>query len=278
MEKTRSKVKPLLLVVGTSSPAFRPVVRDLVDKYEVYSLPNLYDDFQTMAALARQPDFIIDFGPQRYPEDAKFIDIVSKVVPNLKLFIMDSSLQTYGHQRLEDGAFTEDTIQYPISPARIEQVAVENYLAYAEYEYNLPYTIIRRADLYSEYPEYVVKYMLDMREVMLGDSEMVNSYIAGEDLAKLYATVLSKFKLAVGDVYVTGPNSPLSTRQLARLISDKLEWNGTIDWQDRPDLELYYANSDPTHTRKALGWSPKIGINEALDSLIERLKTTPSMV
>ena len=195
--------------------------------------------------------------------------------PNLKLFILASTMETYGYQ-VQWEPFTEATPQNPRAPYAVAKVAAEKYLRYMEYAYGFPYTILRQTNTYGRHDndffivERIITQMLRGDVCRLGDPDPYRNFLYIDDLVRLYRTIVEKRPWA--GLYVTGPNNAIRIKDLAEKIRDLIGWSGQIEWHTQPRRpgEIYYLNSDPRKARRDLGWEPEVELDEGLKLTIAK--------
>lgn len=196
--------------------------------------------------------------------------------PNLKLFLMASTMETYGHQKNKT-PFNEFTPQHPMAPYAVAKLACEHYLKYMKYAYGFPYCILRQTNAYGRTDndffvvERIITQMIWDEELNLGDPEPVRNFIYVDDLVELYKTVLEKYELADGQVFTVGPPNGLRIDELVEKIARIMGWSGKINWNtllDRPG-EIYYLNSSHDKATKILGWEPKVDLDEGIKRTIK---------
>lgn len=201
----------------------------------------------------------------------------AKDLPNLKLFLFSSTMETYGWQPEPWQALTEDTVQNPNAPYAVAKVGGEKYLQYAGRAYGLPYCILRQTNTYGRHDndffvvEQIITQMLgNPDEINLGYKEPYRNFLYIDDLIDLYATIVDNPTKAQGEVFVTGPANALTIEELTYMIAAKLRWQGSIHWNTKPKRvgEIYYLNSNPAKAKKLLGWEPKTDLSTGLDKAI----------
>lgn len=194
--------------------------------------------------------------------------------PNLQLFVLASTMETYGHHTTRR-PFTETTEQKPAAPYAVAKVAAEKYLEYMDYAYGFPYTTLRQTNTYGRSDndffvvERIITQMLRSGVCELGDPEPYRNFLHIDDLVGLYRAVVDQ--RPVGETFVTGPANALTIEDLAEKVRGIIEWEGVIEWQTQPKRpgEIYYLNSDPAKAKACLGWSPQIGLDEGLRRTVE---------
>jgi UDP-glucose 4-epimerase len=217
-----------------------------------------------------------DVSDVNYVGTVRLAEAVRKYSSNFKMFLMASTMETYGHQ--PHVPFTEETPQKPMAPYAVAKVAAEKYLHYMEYAYDFPYVILRQTNTYGRdknnffVMERIISQMLASKEINLGEWEPVRNFLFIDDLIDLYMVILEK--MPIGQTFVTGPNNGLTIRQLTDRIAMHLHWRGTINWGTIPKRpgEIYYLNSKPTKAKILLGWEPKVTLHEGIAKTIDILR------
>lgn len=240
-----------------------------------------------------QPDFVLHLAAKtevalsfdnysevsevNYVGTVNFAEANRRFNPNLKLFVMASTMETYGHQDPKNGAFTEETVQAPMAPYAVAKIACEYYLRYMQYAYNFPFAIFRQTNAYGRTDndffviERIITQMLNRNVCNLGEAEPVRNFIWIDDLVDLYKTVLSKYDDSIGEVFCTGPDNGITIKELADMVKERTGFEGNINWNTIPKRpgEIYYLNSTNKKATDILGWEPKVSLSEGLDRTIE---------
>lgn len=198
--------------------------------------------------------------------------------PNLKQFIMASTMETYGHAE-EQAPFTEETPQYPMAPYAVAKLACEKYLNYMAYAYKFPYTIFRQTNAYGRtntdffVMERILTQMMDGDVVNLGAHDPVRNFLFIDDLVELYRTAINNPK-AIDQTFVTGPDNGITINKLVYLCADALGWEGRINWDTMPKRpgEIFYLNSDPAKAKQVLGWEPQIDLKTGILMTVDRIR------
>lgn len=235
-----------------------------------------------------QPDFVIHLAAKtevalsfdNYSEvsEINYVGTVNlaeanrRFNPNLKLFIMASTMETYGHQNPDNGPFTEETEQHPMAPYAVAKLACEYYLRYMDYAYQFPYTILRQTNAYGRTDndffvvERIITQMLNGEECNLGEPEPIRNFIWIEDLIALYKTLLANPQTAKGEVFCVGPPNGLTIKELAEKVKGLTGFKGQINWHTIPKRpgEICYLNSSHQKAEELLGWAPKVSLDEGL--------------
>jgi UDP-glucose 4-epimerase len=232
--------------------------------------------------LAARSEVANSFANYREVSEINYVGTVTlaeacRKLTNLTLFVMASTMETYGHQDPANGAFTEDTPQHPMAPYAVAKLACEKYLAYMRYAYGFPYVALRQTNSYGRHDndffvvERIITQMVRGDVCNLGDPDPLRNFLWIDDLIGLYQAIIDAPEKAAGETFVTGPDNALSIRDLAEKIRDLLGWKGQINWHTIPARvgEIYYLNSNPAKASEVLGWAPRVGIDEGLARTIE---------
>lgn len=233
--------------------------------------------------LAAKTEVALSFDNYLEVSEVNYVGTVAlaeanrKLNPNLKLFVMASTMETYGYQNPEYGAFTEDTPQYPAAPYAVAKRACELYLDYMEYAYEFPFTIIRQTNAYGRTDndffvvERIITQMLQSKEINLGEPDPERNFIWIDDLVGLYDAIVSNVDKSRGETFVTGPDAAISIEKLVRLCAKALDWQGDVNWYTIPKRpgEIYYLNSNPGKASRTLGWEPKVSLEEGIQRTVD---------
>ena len=309
-----------VLVTGASGFIGQALVEALVPNYEVWCtyeraehkaknpkipgsqkvLMNLKDPYgiDNVVELVK-PHFVIHLGAKTEVEysfqdyhDVSLVDYVGTVDlaeanrrlnPNLKCFIMASTMETYGFGQ-NPTPFTEGTPQHPAAPYAVAKTACEHYLRYMEYAYRFPFVALRLTNTYGRYDndyfvmERIITQMLDGQVCNLGNPRPYRNFLYIDDLVELFQRVLKvadqDIGVLKGQVFVTGPDNAVTIQDLAEMVKERLGWSGVINWDTIPVRpgEIYYLNSDPEKAKRLLNWEPKTPLSRGIDKTIATWK------
>lgn len=256
----------------------------LVNLLDFENIDNVIEKIQPdfVIHLAAKTEVALSFDNYLQVSQVNYVGTVNlaeanrKYNPNLKLFLMASTNETYGQHDPKDGAFTEQTEQLPMAPYAVAKLACEYYLKYMGQAYKFPYCILRQTNAYGRTDndffamERIVSQMLNSDECNLGEPTPIRNFIWVDDLINLYMTILNRPTIALGEVFVTGPDNGISISELADMVKNKLGWKGKVNWGTIPKRpgEIYYLNSDQKKARNMLGWEPKVSLSDGIDRLI----------
>lgn len=273
--------RPASMVKNPQIPQYRKYFCDLRDASQVeYVVDRVQPD--VVLHLAARSEVANSFANYREVSDINYVGTVTlaeacRKLTNLTLFVMASTMETYGHQDASGGPFTEDTPQYPMAPYAVAKLACEKYLSYMAYAYGFPSTVLRQTNSYGRNDndffvvERIITQMLRGDVCNLGDPDPVRNFLWIEDLVSLYRTIVEQPDKARGETFVTGPDNALSIRDLADKVRAELDWDGTVNWRTIPPRvgEIFYLNSNPAKAGTVLGWQPKVDLDEGLRRTIE---------
>ncbi len=250
------------------------------------------------------PDVIVHLAARTEVEDSFYEQIVfsevnyvgtvnlieaASTLPNLKNFVFASTMEVYGWQPVSDlirdgkesaddiVAFTEDTQPNPNAPYAVAKYGCEKYLEYANRSLGLPFTAIRQTNAYGRkdnnffVTEQIIWQMLDNPdEIFLGYGKPYRNFIYIEDLLDAWEAVIRNPDKCAGEIFCLGPDNAIRISDYVDLIASKLNWNGKVHWDKKPDRpgEIFILNSSNAKITEKLGWQPKTTLSDGLDKTI----------
>lgn len=224
-----------------------------------------------------------DFQLVNYNGTVNLVE-ASKGLPSLELFLMASTMETYGAVPKELWyPFTEETPQFPNAPYSCAKKSCEIYLEYAKRSYNFPYCVLRQTNTYGRHDNdfFVVEQMITQMlknkdEANFGYREPYRNFLYIDDLIDLYEVILKNVDLAKGEIFCTGSKDrAIQISELANIIAKKLGWNGRINWGRKPKRvgEIYYLDSVADKAKRILNWEPTTSLSDGLDKTIAHWKS-----
>ena len=294
-----------VLITGLSGFIGGYLKTRLESKYEIFDLDCDLRDYNAVTSRLQDvnPDFIIHLAARTEVEksfyeqitfsEVNYVGTVNLVesardLPNLKLFVFSSTMETYGWQPdsdlIRDGkefvlpVFDENTRQHPNAPYAVAKVGCELYLEYAKRAYNFPFTAFRQTNTYGRWDndffvvEQIITQMLkNPTEINLGYGTPYRNFLWIDDLINLYETVLDNPAKAQGEIFCTGPDNAITIETLVDKIANKIGWTGKVNWHTKPKRhgEIYVLNSTHAKAEQLLGWRPTVDLEEGLDRTIE---------
>jgi nucleoside-diphosphate-sugar epimerase len=294
-----------VLITGLSGFIGGYLKTRLESKHEIFDLDCDLRDYNAVKSRLHDvnPDFIIHLAARTEVEksfyeqitfsEVNYVGTVNLVesardLPNLKLLVFSSTMETYGWQPesdlIRDGkeftlpVFDENTRQHPNAPYAVAKVGCELYLEYAKRAYNFPFTAFRQTNTYGRWDndffvvEQIITQMLkNPNEINLGYGTPYRNFLWIDDLINLYETVLDNPDKAQGEIFCTGPDNAISIETLVDKIAKKIGWTGKVNWHTKPKRhgEIYVLNSTHAKAEQLLGWRPTVDLEEGLDRTIE---------
>ena len=167
-----------VLITGLSGFIGGYLKTRLESKHEIFDLDCDLRDYNAVKSRLHDvnPDFIIHLAARTEVEksfyeqitfsEVNYVGTVNLVesardLPNLKLLVFSSTMETYGWQPesdlIRDGkeftlpVFDENTRQHPNAPYAVAKVGCELYLEYAKRAYNFPFTAFRQTNTYGRW-------------------------------------------------------------------------------------------------------------------------------
>ena len=299
-----------IFITGSSGFIGQHLIKDLAGSYDIYQMKSDLRDHKSVAQELQSfdPNYILHLGArtevgQSFTQQVEFSDInytgsVNLIenackLKNLKNFIFASTMEVFGWQPISDEVlekrspekfevFDENTIPNPNAPYAVAKFGVEKYLQYAMRSMGLPFTAIRQTNAYGRIDnnyfvtEQIISQMLQHKNTInLGYPEPYRNFIYVTDVIEAWIKIIEQsHKCCDGKIFTLGPNNPISIKDYAEYISEKIGWHGNIQWntkEERPG-EIYWLNSDSKLIEKVIGWKPKVILSEGLDKTIEKLE------
>lgn len=262
-----------------AGPAAHSWVGDICDETRLATIlrevqPQAILHLAARTEVARSFDSAVSFSRVNYLGSVALIE-QARVLPELPLVVLASTMETYGRQPEPWTPFTEDTAQNPCAPYSVAKVGAEYYLRYAGQVYGLPWVILRQTNTYGRpendffVVERIISQMLKGGAVRLGSPEPYRNFLYIDDLIDLYTLVLTR-ATAIGQVFCTGPPNAIRIRELADLVARLIGWTGVVQWNTQPPRsgEVFYLNSSHAKAERLLGWAPKVSLEEGLQRTI----------
>ena len=299
-----------LLLTGSSGFIGQHLTPNLVKNFELYHLnSNLLDHPAVCYEIdSIKPDIIVhlaartevekSFYEQIIFQDVNYVGTVNLIeaasrLKNLKNFIFASTMEVYGWQQISDEvqkniipkeflAFDENTHPNPNAPYAVAKYASEKYLLYAHRCLGFPFTALRQTNCYGRkdnnffVTEQIISQMIaNPEEINLGYAEPYRNFIYIDDMMTCWEEVIQNHdKCNDGKIFTIGPNDPIKIRDHAIKIGKKMDWQGKINWNQKPERpgEIYWLNSNNNLITDTLGWRPKTSLDDGLDKTIDTLQ------
>jgi len=253
-------------------------------------------DYHSVASAVESanPDFIVHLGaltPVRLSYENPFaflrinlqgtcnlVHAILEVAPKARL-IHGSTAEVYGWQGKQ--AVDETARLRPSSPYGVSKSAADEYVQMAGRTFGLKYTILRCNNTYGRkgergfLVEYVITAILDGGPVYIGAPAHVRDYMFVDDHVNAYVLSLEKGE-AEGEIFNVSPGNPITNLELARHISQAMNYRGQIVEGSYPPGYPYrstkrdteYIVLDASRIRDKLGWRPSVTLQEGLKTAI----------
>jgi len=300
-----------ILITGSSGFLGSHIAPSLTDEYDVHLFKSDLTDHQSVneEIKAINPNIVVHlaartevqhsfseqvtFSEINYVGTVNLIETIAKNCTNFENFVFASTMEVYGWQPISDEikkfnrplnivTFDEKTTPNPNAPYAVAKLGCEKYLEYANRAYDFPYTILRQTNAYGRkdndffVTEQIITQMLQNEDVInLGYKHPYRNFIYVDDMIDIWNIVIRNPDKVRNNLYTLGPNFPIQIGDFAQLIANKLDWNGTINWDSKDKQragEIYWLNSNHNLITKHTGWKPKIRLDVGLDKTIETWK------
>lgn len=199
---------------------------------------------------------------------------IFKILPKVR-FVHISTPEIYGNIK---NKLYENHVYYPSTPYAVSRVTADQYLKIMQTSKSLDFVSIRAANVYGEMqklyriiPKTVAYCMLNKKIPLHGGGLSKRSFIHITDVSE--ATFLIMKKGISGEIYHITNEKNILIKNLVKIICRKLNknFNKNVKFsKDRIGKDMHY-NLSSLKLRK-LGWKPKIGLNEGIDTVIRWFK------
>ena len=111
-------------------------------------------------------------------------------------------------------------------------------------------------------------------EIFLGYGEPYRNFMYVSDMIDMWCAVIEQHEKCTGQIFTTGPDKAIKIKDYAKMIGDKLDWKGKVNWDSKPPRpgEIYWLCSDNKLITSLTGWHPKVTLSDGLDRTIETWK------
>ena len=187
-------------------------------------------------------------------------------------YLQVSTDETYGS--IDVGSFSEDDRLDPSSPYSASKAGGDLLVRAYHRTYGSPVVITRGSNTFGpyQYPEKVIPLfvtnLLEGKPVPLyGDGMNVRDWIHVSDVCSGIFTVLERGE--IGQIYNIAAGNERTNLELTHALCDLLDKPRSLiqPVADRPGHDRRYS-VDTSRTR-ALGWEPRLGFDDALESTVE---------
>ena len=197
---------------------------------------------------------------------------------NIKKFIHVSTDEVYGESMIssQEQKKTEEMVLCPTNPYAASKAAAELIAQSYYHSYNLPVIITRGNNVYgpNQYPEKLVPKFIKLLQEneklpIHGDGNNLRSFLHVFDVCEAFETILTKG--IVGEIYNIGADDHMEisvidmARKILRLSGRDEDFFTFVPDRLYNDKRYFISNAK----LKALGWNPKISLDDGLKMMIE---------
>jgi UDP-glucose 4-epimerase len=199
---------------------------------------------------------------------------IAKACKGVSVLVFASTCAVYGEPVKLPVA--EDCTIAPKSPYAATKVAGEAFIQAYSNLYDYRYAILRLFNVYGPkqskaYAGVIIEFIKRVSRgeppIIFGDGEQTRDFIHVSDVVEAIIMAITNEKAR--DVFNIGSGKPVTINQLAKLILKLMgrEDLKPIHTTPRPG-DIRHSVADITKAREALGFKPRIGLEEGLQSLI----------
>ncbi len=177
---------------------------------------------------------------------------------------------------------TEEHPINPLDPYGASKHAVEHYLYLYHANYGLDYVVLRYPNVYGPRQDpfgeagviaIFTQRMLQGKEVIInGDGTQQRDFLYVGDVAQANILALTR-----GDngIYNLGTGIPVDVNTIYRKLKELTGYTSEATHGPRKKGEVYRIYLDASKARAALGWEPKVSLDEGLRITVDYFKENP---
>ena len=262
------------------------------DRYTFYQR-NIGDNFVKDILEQHRPDYVINFAAETHVDRSindplafvktnvlstyNFItylqDYFNRVNPDVRVLHISTD-EVYGHLRIGEPAFTEETPYAPNSPYSATKASSDHLFRAFNKTYGLPVITANCSNNYGarQFPEkfipVVILGALNDRVIPIYGSGMnIRDWLYVEDHCEALYLILTKGK--VGEKYNIGGNAQRTNLYVVNTVLAMLNKpkDLVVHVEDRKGHDFRYA-VDYSKLKKELGWQPRHVFEEGLSKTI----------
>lgn len=270
-----------------------PMVSDLLDfdavAQEVSKVnPDIIIHLAARTEVERSFYEQISFSQVNYVGSVNLIEAAAKL-PKLQAFLFASTMEVYGWQPISDKiklgqqfqsvTFDEHTTPNPNAPYAVAKLAVEKYLEYMHRSRGFPFAALRQTNTYGRkdndffVTEQIVSQMLTNPDhISLGYQHPFRNFLFVDDLVDAWVNLVRHVtQVNDGHIFTIGPDRPIQISAWAEFIAKKLDWQGEIKWNTKPNRpgEIYWLNSGNSLIERVTGWKPRVDYDDGIERTID---------
>lgn len=174
---------------------------------------------------------------------------------------------------------TEKTLPKPISPYGIAKFSVENYLRFANHEFNLDYTVLRYSNVYGprQNPEgeagviaiFSSRMLKDKEVTIFGDGGYIRDYVFVIDVVNAN---LKAMKLGNKEVFNISTARGTSVNQLFQMLKELTQYNKNPNYAKERKGDIRTSILSYEKAKRELDWHPEVRLEEGLKKTVEWFK------
>jgi len=197
----------------------------------------------------------------------------------VKKFVFASTAGAiYGNPK--DLPTTEATPAAPVSHYGTSKLSCEHYAALYQRIYDLPYTILRYANVYGprQLPHgeagvcaILAGLMLEGKTpVLYGHGEPVRDYVYVADVVRANLLAMDK---AEGETLNIATGVPTTVNAIFEVIKDLTQFQGKPQLEPLRTGEVHSIYTDASRAEKALGWKPETTLAGGLKATVDHFRS-----
>ncbi len=187
----------------------------------------------------------------------------------VKKFIFSSTCAVYGEK--DDCSIEETYSVQPLSPYGMSKYSSEMYILLFNHLYQLPYTILRYANVYGPrqttkgeggvVPIFLKKVLNGESPFIFGDGEQTRDFVYVKDVAK--ANVLA-MQSGMNEIFNIGCNSKTSINELYEMVTALAHKDIQAVFMPPRDGDIRFSRLDNAKAAAILGWQPSVDLRTGL--------------
>jgi nucleoside-diphosphate-sugar epimerase len=271
-------------------------MRDYVDR--VHLIHGDLREYHSVRLAIREsdPEFIVHVGaitPVRLSFDDPFSNIdvnlggtanlihaALSLTPNLKRFVLASTMEVYGWQDRQE-PFAEDLPLHPASPYAVSKAAADMYVRMMGKVSELNFTVLRPCNTYGRknetrfIVEYLINSMLRKEKVYIGAPRSIRDLMHVDDHVAAYMQVIEDDK-ANQQTFNVGTSRGTTMRALADMVAELTDYKDEIvesyppGYPTRPAFaDPSYLVLDPSKIEARIGWKATVTLQQGLTMALE---------
>ena len=218
------------------------------------------------------------------------IDVIMDLYgPEKVRTVIASTAEVYGIQE-QNKPFTEDLRLEPSSPYSVSKAAMDMYVRMLFKVYNFNGVLLRGSNVFgrkydaTRLTEYLIKEMLDGKEIYIGAPDSVRDYIYIDDHVNAYLLAM-KTPSAKGQVLNIAGGEGFTNKEWVSKIAQSLNYNvEKIHFGKYPPgypvrpltSDQPYLVLDDSKIKRILGWEKRVSPEEGLKRTVEHWKKRES--